>query len=584
MITKGQKINDRYEVIKSIGEGGMANVYLAHDLILDRDVAVKVLRGDLAGDEKFVRRFQREALSASSLSHPNIVEMYDVGEDNGTYYIVMEYIDGKTLKQLIKKRGALTLSECIDIMVQLTDGIDQAHESYIIHRDLKPQNIMIQDSGEIKITDFGIAMALNNTQLTQTNSVMGSVHYLPPEQASGKGATVKSDIYSMGILFYELLTGNLPFRGDNAVEIAFKHIKNDIPSIRESNPSIPQSIENIVLKATAKNPKNRYNSAKEMHDDLLSALNEDRINEPRIGFKYPEHDGEITKEEILPTGEEEKKKPELIEEEEETSKSSIVLWILSGIFIIIILALVGVFLIYPSMAKVPDVVIPNVTKMTVIEAEQALKKLGFEVATKIEYVGDDEIEKGLVVKTSPSIGRTVKKGTEIILYESTGKVAYVIENYVGKNYIEVKTILENNYGLNVVIEKMEPEDDKEHDEQEILKQDLEVGTEVAKGTNITLYIPDIIVEYPDFTDGTWTEGDIQEFCKQYELNVNFEYVNRPGYQNGEIISQDRISGSPVIKGVTITITINTISGEVNTEGEGSNSENTENGENTENQE
>lgn len=584
MITKGQKINDRYEVIKSIGEGGMANVYLAHDLILDRDVAVKVLRGDLAGDEKFVRRFQREALSASSLSHPNIVEMYDVGEDNGTYYIVMEYIDGKTLKQLIKKRGALTLSECIDIMVQLTDGIDQAHESYIIHRDLKPQNIMIQDSGEIKITDFGIAMALNNTQLTQTNSVMGSVHYLPPEQASGKGATVKSDIYSMGILFYELLTGNLPFRGDNAVEIAFKHIKNDIPSIRESNPSIPQSIENIVLKATAKNPKNRYNSAKEMHDDLLSALNEDRINEPRIGFKYPEHDGEITKEEILPTGEEEKKKPELIEEEEETSKSSIVLWVLSGIFIIIILALVGVFLIYPSMAKVPDVVIPNVTKMTVIEAEQALKKLGFEVATKIEYVGDDEIEKGLVVKTSPSIGRTVKKGTEIILYESTGKVAYVIENYVGKNYIEVKTILENNYGLNVVIEKMEPEDDKEHDEQEILKQDLEVGTEVAKGTNITLYIPDIIVEYPDFTDGTWTEGDIQEFCKQYELNVNFEYVNRPGYQNGEIISQDRISGSPVIKGVTITITINTISGEVNIEGEGTNSENTENGENTENQE
>jgi len=584
VITKGQKINDRYEVIKSIGEGGMANVYLAHDLILDRDVAVKVLRGDLAGDEKFVRRFQREALSASSLSHPNIVEMYDVGEDNGTYYIVMEYIDGKTLKQLIKKRGALTLSECIDIMVQLTDGIDQAHESYIIHRDLKPQNIMIQDSGEIKITDFGIAMALNNTQLTQTNSVMGSVHYLPPEQASGKGATVKSDIYSMGILFYELLTGNLPFRGDNAVEIAFKHIKNDIPSVRESNPSIPQSIENIVLKATAKNPKNRYNSAKEMHDDLLSALNEDRINEARIGFKYPEHDGEITKEEILPTGEDEKKTPELIEEEEETSKSSIVLWILSGIFIIIILALVGVFLIYPSMAKVPDVVIPNVTKMTVIEAEQALKKLGFEVATKIEYVGDDEIEKGLVVKTSPSIGRTVKKGTEIILYESTGKVAYVIENYVGKNYIEVKTILENNYGLHVVIEKMEPEDDKEHDEQEILKQDLEVGTEVAKGTNITLYIPDIIVEYPDFTDGTWTEGDIQEFCKQYELNVNFEYVNRPGYQNGEIISQDRISGSPVIKGVTITITINTISGEVNTEGEVPDEGGSATGENPENQE
>jgi len=560
VITKGQRINDRYEIIKAIGEGGMANVYLAHDLILDRDVAIKVLRGDLAGDEKFVRRFQREALASSSLSHPNIVEMYDVGEDNGNYYIVMEYIDGKTLKQLIKKRGALTLSECIDIMLQLTDGIDHAHASYIIHRDLKPQNIMIQDNGEIKITDFGIAMALNNTQLTQTNSVMGSVHYLPPEQASGKGSTVKSDIYSMGILFYELLTGNLPFKGENAVEIAFKHIKNDIPSVREVNSSIPQSVENIVLKATAKNPKNRYSSAKEMHDELLTALNEDRINESRVGFKYPEHEGEITETDLINQENDVKKNnQELVDDFEEKSKSSVILWILSGIFIIIILALVGIFLIYPSLAKVPDVVIPDVSKMTVIEAEKSLKKLGFEVATKVEYVGNDDIEKGLVVKTSPSIGRTVKKGTEIILYESTGKVAYVIENYVGKNYIEVKTILENNYGLNVVVEKMEPEDDKEHDEQEIIKQDLEVGTEVAKGTNITLYIPDIIVEYPDFTDGTWTETDIQEFCKKYEINVEFKHVSRAGYQEGEIISQSRPKETAVVKGVTITITIATAS-------------------------
>ena len=179
LITKGQKINDRYEIIKSIGEGGMANVYLGQDTILDRKVAIKILRGDLANDEKFIRRFQREALSASSLSHPNIVEMYDVGEDNGNYYIVMEYIEGKTVKQLLKKRGKLTISEAVDIMLQLTEGMSEAHDSYIIHRDIKPQNIMIREDGTIKITDFGIAMALNSTQLTQTNSVMGSVHYLP---------------------------------------------------------------------------------------------------------------------------------------------------------------------------------------------------------------------------------------------------------------------------------------------------------------------------------------------------------------------------------------------------------------------
>ena len=311
MITKGQRINDRYEIIKSIGEGGMANVYLARDVILDRRVAIKVLRGDLANDEKFIRRFQREALAASSLSHPNIVEMYDVGEDNGNYYIVMEYVEGKTLKQYLKKRtnGRLTVSEAVDIMIQLTDGIAHAHDSYIIHRDLKPQNIMIQDDGQIKITDFGIAMALNSTQLTQTNSVMGSVHYLPPEQASGKGSTIKCDIYSMGILFYELLTGVLPFKGDNAVEIALKHMKEPLPSVRKQNPSVPQSVENIIIKATAKNPKNRYNDVKEMHNDLIHALDPDMMDCEKYNYPYPEHEEEDANK-VAPITIKEKKKEE----------------------------------------------------------------------------------------------------------------------------------------------------------------------------------------------------------------------------------------------------------------------------------
>src|SRR5574344_2079309 len=289
MIVKGQKINDRYEILKNIGEGGMANVYLAQDAILDRFVAIKVLRGDLANDEKFVRRFQREALSASSLSHPNIVEVYDVGEDNGVYYIVMEYIDGKHLKHLLKRRGKLTVNEAIDIMLQVTEGMAHAHDSYIIHRDIKPQNIMILDSGIVKITDFGIAMALNSTQLTQTNSVMGSVHYLPPEQASGKGATIKSDIYSMGILMYELLTGKLPYRGDNAVEIALKHLKEPLPDIKKELPDLPQSVANIVIKACAKNPKNRYNDAREMYEDLKTCMNKDRQNEERYVYKYADN-------------------------------------------------------------------------------------------------------------------------------------------------------------------------------------------------------------------------------------------------------------------------------------------------------
>ena len=468
MITKGQKINDRYEIIKSIGEGGMANVYLAQDTILDRKVAIKVLRGDLANDEKFIRRFQREALSASSLSHPNIVEMYDVGEDNGNHYIVMEYIEGKTLKQLLKKRGNLTVSEAVDIMLQLTDGISHAHDSYIIHRDLKPQNIMIQEDGQIKITDFGIAMALNSTQLTQTNSVMGSVHYLPPEQASGKGSTIKCDIYSMGILFYELLTGVLPFKGDNAVEIALKHMRDPLPSVRKQNSNIPQSVENIIIKATAKNPKNRYNDVKEMYQDLRVCLDPDVMNQERYVYKYPEHEIDDTKA-AIPTiktkkpekkKEEEKKEEELeeeiaeeIEEEkEEKSKLRYVIWALFGILVVLVIVLSVLFL--PGFfSKDKEVEIPDVSGLSVVDAESVLKDNGLEVAKETEKMVSAEYEIGLVVKTDPIAGRSVKEGTVITIYESIGEETYTMENFVGTNYIEAQTKLEEVYGLDVTVEQ-----------------------------------------------------------------------------------------------------------------------------------
>ena len=389
MISKGQKINDRYEIIKSIGEGGMANVYLGYDEILDRSVAIKVLRGDLSNDEKFVRRFQREALSASSLSHPNIVEMYDVGEDNGLYYIVMEYVEGKTLKQLLKRRGNLTLSEAIDIMLQLTDGMAHAHDAYIIHRDLKPQNIMIQDDGQIKITDFGIAMALNSTQLTQTNSVMGSVHYLPPEQASGKGSTTKSDIYSMGIIFYELLTGKLPFKGDNAVEIALKHMRDPLPNLREDNPNIPQSIENIILKATAKNPKNRYDDARSMHEDLLTALDDDRMNEEPLVYKYPEHETESTKrlkklEELEEeTAEDDEALAQKVEvEDAQDKKNKKIIIILASVLGGLVLLFLIIFFIVPALTKPKTVTIPNLKGLTVSKAEKRLEDLGLKVNSK----------------------------------------------------------------------------------------------------------------------------------------------------------------------------------------------------------
>ena len=569
MITKGQKINDRYEIIRSIGEGGMANVYLGYDTILDRNVAIKVLRGDLSNDEKFVRRFQREALSASSLAHPNIVEMYDVGEDNGLYYIVMEYIEGKTLKQLLKKRGTLTLSEAIDIMLQLTDGMAHAHDSYIIHRDLKPQNIMIKDDGQIKITDFGIAMALNSTQLTQTNSVMGSVHYLPPEQASGKGCTIKSDIYSMGIIFYELLSGSLPFRGDNAVEIALKHMRDPLPSLREDNPAIPQSIENIIRKATAKNPKNRYEDARSMHEDLLTALDDDRMDEPVYQYKYPEHETDNTKrikklenieekkesEEEDKTGEVAKK---IDEEDLEDKKSNRVIIILAIVFGVLALALITVFFIVPAFSNEKPVTIPECEGEKVSTCEKKLQALGLEVNTKIKTESSSEIDKNRVTRTDPEEGRSVKPGTVVTIYKSTGEEVYEIEDYTGKNYIEVQTILERNYGLNVTVEKKEPTDsDKEYDEQEIIGQSLAAGSEVKKGDSIILYIPDIVDKFPDMNAEGWSIEDVEAFCDKYNLVLEKKYQASTKDAPGKIIDQSRAPGSPIYEGRTLTVTIAT---------------------------
>ena len=452
MIVKGQKINDRYEIVRVIGEGGMANVYLAMDTILNRKVAVKVLRGDLATDEKFVRRFQREALSASSLNHPNIVEMYDVGEDDGNFYIVMEYVEGKNLKQLIKRRTKLSLPEVIDIMKQLTDGIAHAHDSFIIHRDIKPQNMLILDNGLVKITDFGIAVALNSTQLTQTNSVMGSVHYLPPEQAAGKGATFKSDIYSLGILMYELVTGKLPFKGENAVEIALKQMKEPIPSVREEDESIPQSVENIILKACAKNPKNRYENAREMYYDLCKCLDEENAHVEKLKYAYPEFDDAVKS--LKEDKKEEKDDIEIKKVDEEKKPMNKVAWIIGSIVALLVVAGVVLLLLMPQLTKVPDVKVPDVTNMTVLEAEQTLEKLGFEVSTIVEEVYSDTIEEGKVVKTVPSVNRTIKKGSVITLYQSKGTEKIKIEDYTNMNIYEIKAKLELTIYLLMLIIKV----------------------------------------------------------------------------------------------------------------------------------
>ena len=535
MIAKGQKISDRYEIIKSIGEGGMANVFLAFDTILERNVAIKVLRGDLSSDEKFVRRFQREALQASSLTHENIVEVYDVGEDNGEYYIVMEYVQGKHLKNLLKKRGKLTPLEVVDILLQVTDGLSVAHDSYIIHRDIKPQNIMILENGIVKLTDFGIAVALNSTQLTQTNSVMGSVHYLPPEQASGKGATLQSDIYSLGILMYELLTGKLPYRGENAVEIALKHLKEPMPNIKDEIPDIPQSIANIIMRATAKNPKNRYADAREMHEDLKTCLDPSRKDEKKYVFMYPESeyiDGKSLKvqkeiKEAKTTEEGEEIIAKKITESDLKKQNKGIL-ILLAVFTGIVVLITTIVCLLPFLNKSTQALVPDVENKTVKEATKILQDAGFIVVDETVGKPSTEIEAGNVISTKPTAGAKRKTGTEITLYVSTGDANIKIDDYINRNYFEVKGILETQ-GVIVYQEvvDVDTEDGKNYKENYIIDQSIKAGSYVTKGDSITLSVPNITVKYPDFIASEYSLSDILSFCEKNGANC---YISVEGAQ------------------------------------------------------
>ncbi len=556
---KGQKISDRYQIIKSIGEGGMANVYLAYDTILDRNVAVKLLRGDLASDEKFVRRFQRESLSASSLNHPNIVEVYDVGEDNGDYYIVMEYIEGKHLKELIKKRGKLTVSEVVDIMLQITDGMSVAHDSYIIHRDIKPQNIMILENGLVKITDFGIAMAMNATQLTQTNSVMGSVHYIPPEQASGKGSSLQSDIYSMGIVMYELLTGNLPYKGENAVEIALKHLKDPIPNIKEELPNLPNSIENIIIKATAKNPKNRYVDAREMHEDLKTCLDDNRLREKRVEFKYPENNFDDTK--VSKMLKETQKKDNEGESpiakqitKSDLKKQNKLLIILASIFTGLVVVITSLVLLVPIITNGKEISVPDVTNMSVNEAIKKLQDSGFKISDEQQEQSSSEIEEGNIIKTNPAANSKRTKNTEITLYVSIGDTKITIEDYMGKNYLEIKGALEA-LGLQVLVEKKDVDDATKYKDGAIIEQSVKKDEKLSIGDTITLYIPNVVSKYPDFTDGTFTIDDVEAFCTEYNIALNVEHVTTSDYTDGTIFYQSKPKDYTIISGQSLTIKI-----------------------------
>lgn len=547
-----QLIGGRYRIIRTLGEGGMANVYLAHDLILDRDVSIKTLRLDLSNDEKTINRFRREALAATELTHPNIVEIYDFDEEDGIQYLVMEYVDGTDLKTYIKRHFPIPLQKVIQILKQVLSAVSEAHKAGIIHRDLKPQNILIDHNGNAKISDFGIAMTNSKLGLTQTNAIFGSIHYLSPEQTRGGMATDKSDVYSLGIILYEMLVGKVPFAGENAVAIALQHAQSQIPSVRDFDDAIPQALENVVLKATAKDPTNRYASVDEMLIDLRTALDASRIMEPR--FVPTQLDDDATR--LIPIDEiqvaQQKMHSVSSKEQNATTQEDMEdvkeqpykkprrRWLWLAIIVVLLGTVGGAF----AMVRHDNVTIPTLTNKTQASAVALIQREGLKVGT-ITKSSSATIVNGNVINSAPGAKRTVKRGTPVNLVISSGKKLQRFGDYTEEPFNEVAKLLTLK-GFNV-------------------RQKLQSSTDVPAGEIISQSVSAESKVNPENTTVTFTVSSgpqtvtVPDFTNQ-DATVFYNWANQNGIKilQPNTMSSDKVAANKVISqtipaGQTVTV-------------------------------
>lgn len=566
MIQIGKIFAGRYRIVKQIGRGGMADVYLAKDLILDgEEVAVKVLRTNYQTDPIAVARFQREARAMADLDHPHIVRITDIGEEDGQQYLAMEYVAGLDLKRYIKEHYPLSNEEAVRIMGQILLAMRLAHTRGIVHRDLKPQNILLTPDGTAKVTDFGIAVAFAETSLTQTNSMLGSVHYLSPEQARGSKATFQSDIYAMGIIFYEMLTGHIPYDGDSAVTIALQHFQKPLPSVIAENPSVPQALENVVIKATAKKLSDRYQSVSEMYVDLSTSLSYNRRNEPKLVFddaskadtktlpKVPQ--STLTSIPKAPAQEERpqpKKPTQPVAEPAPAPKPAKKRKFKARYMILLAsLLLVAASLIWILSRTPATIPIPDVAGQTVAEAKEALKKSKFEAGEE-KSEASDTVAEGRVIRTDPEAGSGRKEGTKVNLIVSSGKQSFQLSNYVGRKYTDVVAELkEKKVPENLI--KMEEEESSESEPGTILKQSPAAGTtyDLSKASTITLTVAKKVtsVSMPSYIGSSleFTKNNLTQIVGVKEANIEVVEVSTApeGTAEGTVVDQTPKAGEQV---------------------------------------
>ena len=566
MIQIGKIFAGRYRIVKQIGRGGMADVYLAKDLILDgEEVAVKVLRTNYQTDPIAVARFQREARAMADLDHPHIVRITDIGEEDGQQYLAMEYVAGLDLKRYIKEHYPLSNEEAVRIMGQILLAMRLAHTRGIVHRDLKPQNILLTPDGTAKVTDFGIAVAFAETSLTQTNSMLGSVHYLSPEQARGSKATVQSDIYAMGIIFYEMLTGHIPYDGDSAVTIALQHFQKPLPSVIDENPSVPQALENVVIKATAKKLTDRYQSVAEMYVDLSSSLSYNRRNEPKLVFNDTTKADTKTLPKVsqstltsIPKVQTQSPKPQTAKPSQQVSEDNYASkpvkkrkFRVRYMILLASIVLVAASLIW-ILSKTPaTIAIPDVAGQTVAEAKETLKKANFEIGEE-KSEASEKVEEGRIIRTDPEAGKTRKEGSKINLVVSSGKQSFQLSNYIGRKSTDVIAELKQKKVPENLI-KIEEEESSESEAGTVLRQSPAAGTtyDLSKASTITLTVAKKVtsVAMPSYIGSSleFTKNNLVQIVGIKEANIEVVEVSTApaGTAEGTVVEQSPKAGEKV---------------------------------------
>ena len=546
----GYEVGKRYRIIRSLGEGGMANVYEAEDLVQKRRVTLKMLRFDLQDDPRSVERFHKEANSLTKLDNPHIVQIYDFGNDHGVPYLIMEYVKGTDLKTYLKEHYPLSCEKVVDIMEQILSAVESAHRIGIIHRDLKPQNILIDNYGKVKVTDFGISIAaMESATITKTNTMIGSVHYISPEQARGSIITKQSDIYSLGIILFELLTGKVPFEGQTAVSIAVKHYRDNLPSARKINPKVPQALENVILHATAKKLKDRYPDAETMARDLKTALLPVRKNEPK--WEVPTEDDAETKTLVIPTTESSKRQPSTGSRKTKKTKQQKKKRIYRRHPIAFLIGTLGMIVVITILLMSLKVQVPDLRGMSVREAQEVLLSNNLKLGKK-RYEYSNSYLKGQTISSDPARETTVSRNSKVNIVISKGPLKTKFGSYIGQNFDQVRKKLK---AKGVLVDKETTYSNK-YPAGQIVSQSIDSSMKVSLyQLPVTFTVSEGVQTFKIRDLTGYTQKSVIDYAQEHNITIIFEQQYSNTVPKGQVISQNPKANTTVKAGSQVIVTL-----------------------------